>query len=227
MVPAGICHDNRFGAVGGSYWSAHYHGCADLVGFTDLLALFFHSPDIGLSDLGSQAVRTGVYHAGRISPWLFCSPSLPVRRGFWEALLRSTRSSNLPRWRLFQVIVLSILGPKAYRAILFPCLFLFFLVPVGQYLVPPLQTLTHTLFLLGLFRAGHSSLHRRQCHRAAQRTLRSGRSLRRVRFLISNIVLARCSPIRFSCADETFCLHCLPRSRCRYWEIAFVPSELS
>ncbi len=43
---------------------------------------------------------------------------------------------------LIQVAIFTMLGAKLYRLILFPALFLFFLVPTGQYLIPPLQTFT-------------------------------------------------------------------------------------
>lgn len=41
-----------------------------------------------------------------------------------------------------QVLALSLLGPKVYRAVLFPALYLFFLVPMGEYLIGPLQRFT-------------------------------------------------------------------------------------
>lgn len=45
-----------------------------------------------------------------------------------------------------QVLALSLLGPKVYRSILFPSLYLFFLVPMGEYLIAPLQAFT-TVFI--------------------------------------------------------------------------------
>jgi len=41
-----------------------------------------------------------------------------------------------------QVLALAILGPGVYRKILFASLFLFFLVPMGEYLITPLQRFT-------------------------------------------------------------------------------------
>jgi exosortase A len=41
-----------------------------------------------------------------------------------------------------QVLTLSLLGPRVYRSILFPSLYLFFLVPMGEYLIGPLQAFT-------------------------------------------------------------------------------------
>lgn len=41
-----------------------------------------------------------------------------------------------------QVLTLALLGPRVYRIVLFPALFLFFLVPMGEYLIAPLQRFT-------------------------------------------------------------------------------------
>ncbi len=40
---------------------------------------------------------------------------------------------------LIEVAILTMLGARLYRAILFPALYLFFLVPFGQYFIPPMQ----------------------------------------------------------------------------------------
>jgi exosortase A len=47
-----------------------------------------------------------------------------------------------------QVLILAVLGLQVYRSILFPSLFLFFLVPMGEYLIVPLQNFT-THFISG------------------------------------------------------------------------------
>ena len=49
---------------------------------------------------------------------------------------------------LVQVFILALLGPQVYRRVLFPSLFLFFLVPMGEYLIVPLQNFT-THFVSG------------------------------------------------------------------------------
>lgn len=51
---------------------------------------------------------------------------------------------------LLQVLVLAVLGPQVYRRILFPSLFLFFLVPMGEYLIVPLQHFTTQFISAGL-----------------------------------------------------------------------------
>lgn len=51
---------------------------------------------------------------------------------------------------LLQVLLLSVLGPQVYRRILFPSLFLFFLVPMGEYLIVPLQHFTTRFVSAGL-----------------------------------------------------------------------------
>ena len=51
---------------------------------------------------------------------------------------------------LLQLLFLAVLGPIVYRKILFPCLYLFFLVPMGGYLIPPLQHFTTQFISFGL-----------------------------------------------------------------------------
>jgi exosortase A len=51
---------------------------------------------------------------------------------------------------LLQVLIAAVLGPLAYRRLLFPCLFLFFLIPTGDYLVAPLQKFTTYFVSFGL-----------------------------------------------------------------------------
>lgn len=49
-----------------------------------------------------------------------------------------------------QILILAVLGPAVYRVILFPALYLFFLVPTGEYLIRPLQTFTTHFINAGL-----------------------------------------------------------------------------
>lgn len=51
---------------------------------------------------------------------------------------------------LLQVLILAVLGLEVYRKILFPSLFLFFLVPTGGYLIAPLQSFTTHFINVGL-----------------------------------------------------------------------------
>lgn len=51
---------------------------------------------------------------------------------------------------LLQCLFLAVLGPRAWRALLAPSLYLFFLVPTGEQLVPPLQDLTTRFIVAGL-----------------------------------------------------------------------------
>ena len=62
---------------------------------------------------------------------------------------------------LAEVFIIAILGWHIFRRISFACLYLFFLVPTGQYLIPPLQDITArfvehglTLFGVNFFRNG-------------------------------------------------------------------------
>lgn len=51
---------------------------------------------------------------------------------------------------LLQVLILGLLGLEIYRKVLFPSLFLFFLVPMGGYLIGPLQNFTTSFISAGL-----------------------------------------------------------------------------
>jgi exosortase A len=51
---------------------------------------------------------------------------------------------------MIQVAMLTALGWPVYRMILFPALFLFFLVPTGEYLIGPLQRFTTGFIAIGL-----------------------------------------------------------------------------
>ncbi|HEY4125714.1 MAG TPA: archaeosortase/exosortase family protein, partial [Rhizomicrobium sp.] len=43
---------------------------------------------------------------------------------------------------MVQVLILALFGRQVYRILMFPALFLFFLVPTGEYLIGPLQRFT-------------------------------------------------------------------------------------
>ena len=68
----------------------------------------------------------------------------------WAHLRISTRSNSSLLSALLQVLILAVLGLQVYRSILFPSLFLFFLVPMGEYLIVPLQHFTTHFISAGL-----------------------------------------------------------------------------
>jgi exosortase A len=55
---------------------------------------------------------------------------------------------------MIQASAITLLGPSVARALIFPLFYLFFLVPFGEELVPPLQTVTAKLCMLFLGWAG-------------------------------------------------------------------------
>jgi exosortase A len=90
---------------------------------------------------------------------------------------------------LFQMIVWNIVGLNSYRTILFPCLFLFFLVPVGQYLVPPLQALTSWFVSAGLSVLGILHYTEGNVIELPNGRFEVAEACAGLRFLVSNIVL--------------------------------------
>lgn len=69
---------------------------------------------------------------------------LPAIGAVW--LFANTASilegEQLALMAMLQLSFVAIVGWRTYRAFMFPALYLFFLVPTGEYLVPPLQTFT-------------------------------------------------------------------------------------
>ena len=79
--------------------------------------------------------------------WLF--PPL-VLASLVAELARVNEIEQLAFIGLLQVLILALLGLEVYRRILFPSLFLFFLVPMGEYLILPLQHFTTHFISAGL-----------------------------------------------------------------------------
>jgi exosortase A len=66
------------------------------------------------------------------------------------ALLDVLEAEQLSVVLLFEILLLAMLGWRVFHALLAPLLFLFFLVPVGAFLVPLLQTFTAIFTVQGL-----------------------------------------------------------------------------
>src|SRR5579862_8398536 len=66
---------------------------------------------------------------------------VPALSAIWvaAALLDILEAEQLIVVALFEVLLVAVLGWRAFRALLAPLLFLFFLVPFGAFLVPALQ----------------------------------------------------------------------------------------
>jgi exosortase A len=67
--------------------------------------------------------------------------AIPFLLAFWFAANIATinEARQIALVGIMQVAILTTLGARVYRKVLFPSLYLFALVPVGQYLVPPMQ----------------------------------------------------------------------------------------
>lgn len=121
---------------------------------------------------------------------LFLLLALPVGLASVTGTLAAINEvQQLAAIAMLQVIILACLGSRVYRVIRFPALLLFFLVPVGQYLVPLLQHLT-TLFVS----ASLSALNILHYTEGNVIELANGKFLvaeacAGLRFLIANIVL--------------------------------------
>lgn len=69
---------------------------------------------------------------------------------FLAAALDINEGRQLLVVAMFEVVLLTALGPRVFRSLLGPLLFLFFLVPTGAYLIPKLQTITAHMAVAGL-----------------------------------------------------------------------------
>ncbi|GAA0540511.1 exosortase A [Rhizomicrobium palustre] len=88
------------------------------------------------------------------APALLLAP-LVIVAAFLGELASINEIEQLAVVAFAQILIWALLGGAVYRAILFPCLYLFFLVPMGEYLIAPLQHFTtwfidHGLNILGI-----------------------------------------------------------------------------
>ena len=90
---------------------------------------------------------------------------------------------------IVQVIILAILGPIIYRAILFPALFLFFLVPTGDYLIDPLQRFTSRFISTGLTILGIPHLTDQNIIKLSNGVFEVAEACAGLRFLIATLAI--------------------------------------
>jgi exosortase A len=88
----------------------------------------------------------------RPNPSLWALVLVPVLSAVWvlAALLDVLEAEQLIVVALLEVLLLAVLGWKVFRALLAPLLFLFFLVPFGEFLTPALQRFTAAVAVGGL-----------------------------------------------------------------------------
>jgi len=78
--------------------------------------------------------------------------AMPALSAIWllAAVLDIQEGRQLVMVAMFQVVLLVALGPRVFRQLSAPFLFLFFLVPSGAFLVASLQTITADIAVAGL-----------------------------------------------------------------------------
>jgi exosortase A len=90
---------------------------------------------------------------------------------------------------MIEVALLAALGWRVYRAILFPALFLFFLVPTGEYLIGPLQRFTTSFIGVGLDLFGIPAYIEGTLIELANGSFQVAEACAGLRFLIATIVI--------------------------------------
>jgi len=96
--------------------------------------------------------RRGVMASFSPRPTLWPLLLMPLLSAVWlsAALLDIQEGRQLTLVAMFEIVLLVALGPRLIRLLLAPCLFLFFLVPSGAFLVPSLQKITADITVAGL-----------------------------------------------------------------------------
>jgi exosortase A len=109
---------------------------------------FLILPLVGFLLWERRAVIASISPSPALWPLLF----MPFLTAVWlvAAILDINEGRQLALVAMFEVVLLVALGPQAFRRLLAPLLFLFFLVPSGAFLVPSLQTVTAKIVVAGL-----------------------------------------------------------------------------
>ena len=96
--------------------------------------------------------RRWVIASASPSPTLWPLIVMPFLSGLWliAAILDIQEARQFLLVTMFEVAVLVALGPRVFWLLLAPLLFLFFLVPSGDFLVPTLQKITAQISIAGL-----------------------------------------------------------------------------
>jgi exosortase A len=86
------------------------------------------------------------------SPTFWPLAALPLLSAVWlvAAVLDINEGRQFVVVAMFEVVLLATLGVRAFRLLMAPLLFLFFLVPSGEFLIPSLQKVTTAIAVHGL-----------------------------------------------------------------------------
>jgi exosortase A len=96
--------------------------------------------------------RRSLIAASSPQPALWPVFLMPLFSAAWflAAALDINEGRQLLVVTMFEIVLLSALGLRVYRLLLAPLLFLFFLVPTGEFLIPRLQSVTADISVAGL-----------------------------------------------------------------------------
>jgi exosortase A len=96
--------------------------------------------------------RRAIFTVVSPQPTFWPLAALPLLSAIWlaAAVLDINEGRQLVVVTMFEVLLLATLGLRAFKLLLAPLLFLFFLVPSGEFLIPPLQKVTANITVHGL-----------------------------------------------------------------------------
>ena len=112
-----------------------------------------------------------------------------IAASFVGALASVNEIEQLSFIAFVQVLALAILGLQVYWKILFPALYLFFLVPMGEYLITPLQSFTTWFIDVGLNLLGILHYTEGNVIQLANGTYQVAEACAGLRFLIATIAV--------------------------------------
>ncbi len=96
--------------------------------------------------------RRAVFSAVAPRPVFWPLAAIPLLSAVWlvAAVLDLHEGRQLAVVAMFEIVLLATLGTPAFKLLLAPLLFLFFLVPSGEFLIPDLQRVTANIAVHGL-----------------------------------------------------------------------------
>ena len=96
--------------------------------------------------------RRAVFAAVSPRPAFWALAAMPALSGVWlvAAVLDLNEGRQFAVVAMFEIVLLASLGLQVFRLLLAPFLFLFFLVPSGEFLIPALQRVTADITVHGL-----------------------------------------------------------------------------
>lgn len=147
-LSAAACLAVIFVAIVAMFWDAVAGAVRVWSGSETFNHGFLIAPIVAYLVWGRRAVFSAM--SPRPTPWLLALLPGPILAWLAGDIAAVQELQQFTVIAMLQVVIASLLGIAAYRALLFPCLYLFLLVPSGEWLTAPLQDVTTWFIVQGL-----------------------------------------------------------------------------